>query len=287
MPRSQIKRRRSPRNDLDVLLFDILSSIAAILVSTGYGYSRVNSLIKMAFVRAANSANFKSEARLSIARIAALTGLTRTDVSRIARQQDSEAAVVGKPTNRITRVASAWANNKKYSQSGRGPRDLEFAGPGTTFSALVKQFSGDIPPKAMLTEMIRLGLVRKNGRGRLTLIRSDVVQSRRTTDALKAAIPLITFLARASTAQADSELTSRSDKIELRFSSLPQVFAAMRELHGRHNAFVAALEELGGGDRDRKRYAISVSVAVAATNPRVSPSRRKSSSITGRPRIGK
>ena len=257
------------------MLLEILSSIAAILVSTGYGFTRVNELTKLAFVRAADSADLKSGPRLSIARIAALTGLTRTDVSKIIRADIIKSPAIGRPTNRVARVASGWATDRSFSQKGVGPRHLKFAGAGVTFTDLVKRYSGDIPPKAMLTEMIRLGMTRRNKSGHLVLVRSDVVPSRRTTKALKAAIPMISFLARAITVHSNSELTSRSDKIELKFSSLPQVFAAIRELHGRHRAFVAALEELGSRVDGQSSYAINVSVGVAATNPRASATRHR------------
>jgi hypothetical protein len=274
MLKFQASDPRSSKNDLDTLLFEILSSIAAILVSTGYGFSRVNKLTKMAFVRAASSADHASESRTSIARIAALTGLTRTDVSAMIRTRNTNPPVPGGSTSRVARVASGWITDKKFTRKAAGPRHLEFAGPGNSFTALVRRYSGDIPPKALLTEMIRLGIARRSKSGKLVLIRSDVVQSRRTSDALKAAIPLVSFLARANAAQRDSELTARSDKIELKFSSVPQVFAAMRELHDRHRAFVAALKELGGGGDNTDQYAINVSVAIAATNPRISSPRR-------------
>jgi hypothetical protein len=270
-----IKQRRSPKDGVDELLFDILSHIAVILVSTGCGYSRMNELTKKAFVRAAHLVGEKSGTRLSIARIAALTGLTRTDVSKIVRIRGGELPDVGRPTNRIARVARGWATDKKFQEDHR-PRDLAFAGAGNTFSKLVRQYSGDIPPKAMLTEMCRLGMVQKRPGGLLILVRSDVQQSQRTTNALKAAIPWISFLAHASAAPQSSELTSRSDKFELRFSSLPQVFAAMRELHGRHRAFVTSLAQLGNRKDSQGRYALNVSVAVAATNPHISKLRRQS-----------
>ena len=275
MRKQHVKVLRSAKNDLDDLLFDILSNIAAILVSTGYGFSRVNRLAKIAFVQAATSADQGSSSKLSIARIAALTGLTRTDVSQIVRARNGKTRATDRPINRLARVASAWASDKKFSQVGVGPRPLDFSGPGNTFTVLARQFSGDIPPKALLTEMIRLGLARRNKHGKLILVRADVVQSRRTTAALRAAIPLISFLARASTAQVDSELTSRTDKVEVKFSSLPQVFAAIRELHGRHRAFVAALESLGSRVSSQSRYAINISVAVAATNPRAPIAERR------------
>lgn len=271
MTSSKAKSHRSTRDDLDSLLFDFLSSIAAILVSTGYGFSRVNKLTKMAFVRAANSVELDSGTQLSIARIAALTGLTRTDVSQMVRLRGGSSLLAGRPENRLARVARGWAMDAKFVQKGHGPRPLDFAGSGNTFSKLVKKYSGDIPPKAMLSEMMRLGMAKRDSRGKLILVRSEVAHSRRTTDALKAAIPLINFLASETTSHERSELTSRSNRIELRFSSIPQLLAAMRELHGRHSAFVAALEELGSRKNAQSRYAINVSVAVAATNPQFSP----------------
>jgi hypothetical protein len=232
MPKNRGQESQLPKNDLDALLFEILSGIAKILVSTGYGFSRVNELTKIAFVNAARSLDQNAGSKLSIARIAALTGLTRTDVSQIIRPRKGQSHSLAKPTTRIARVANGWATDKKYTLKVTGPRHLTFAGNGNTFSALVRQYSGDIPPKAMLTEMVRLGLVRKDKRGLLMLTRTDVVQSRMSTNALKAVIPWVGFLARASTGRVDEELTSYFQKVDLNFSSLPQVFAAMRELRG-------------------------------------------------------
>lgn len=274
MRRSRARGSRSATNDLDALLFNILSSVAAILVSTGYGFSRVNELTKMAFVQAARTVDTESGPRLSIARIAALTGLTRTDVSKIIRSQKGNVLSLGKPTSRVARVANGWASDKKYLLMNKRPRDLAFAGSQNSFTALVRRYSGDIPPKAMLTEMTRLGMVRQGEHGQVTLVRTNVTQSRRTTTALRAVIPWIGFLARASAAHVNSDLTSHYEKFELKFSSLPQVFAAMRELHGRHNAFVKALEQLGNQVEGEGRYTINLSVAVAATNPRVAASPR-------------
>ena len=245
----------------------------------------MNELTKMAFVRAAHSVDPESEQRLSIARIAALTGLTRTDVSQMIRLRDEKPPHRRKPTNRVARVAMGWTTDKRFSQGHSRPRRLVFTGSGNTFSALVRKYSGDIPPKAMLTEMARLGMLRQDQHGELTLVRSAVAQSPRTTKALKAVIPWIRFLAGASTAQIDSELTSRSDSFELKFSSMPQVFAALRELHARHGVFVSGLEQLGSRMNTQDRYSLKVSVAIAATNPRRALSRgqtrKKSKGIGG------
>ena len=276
MRRNHGRGKPKSTSDVDTLLFDILSGVAAILVSTGYGYSRVNELAKIAFVQAALAAGTEHGKRVSIARIAALTGLTRTDVSKLVRSLRDNRPPLGKPTSRVVRVANGWATDKRFVLADTRPRDLELAGSGNSFAALVRKYSGDIPPKAMLTEMTRLGLVRIGKRGQVVLVRSEVSHSRRTTDALKAAIPWISFLASASTAQVQADLTSHFKKFELKFSSLPQVFAAMHELRSRHNAFVKALEQLGHQVHGEGGYAINLSVAVAATNPRIKTSRASS-----------
>jgi hypothetical protein len=270
MSRTRAQLNRRSASDVDALLFNILSSVAAILVSTGYGFSRVNELAKIAFVQAASAVGAEQGQRLSIARVAALTGLTRTDVSKLIRSQKGNTPLLGKPTSRAARVANGWASDKEFVLSNARPRDLTLAGSRNSFATLVRKYSGDIPPKAMLKEMTRLGLVRIDSHGRVVLIRTDLMHSRKATAALKAAIPWISFLARASTTQVQDDLTSHFQKFELKFSSLPQVFAAMHELRSRHIAFVNALEQLGHQVQGTGRYSLSLSVAVAASNPRIS-----------------
>jgi hypothetical protein len=196
-------------------------------------------------------------------------------VSQIVRPRRPQHHASGRPTTRIERVATGWTTDNKYTSKPTGPRRLMFAGRGNTFSKLVREYSGDIPPKAMLTEMTRLGLVHKDKRGYLLLVRSDVVQSRITTRALKAAIPWVGFLARASTGEVGDDLTSYFQRVDLKFSSKPQIFAAVRELRGRHAAFVTSLEQLGSRIDGKGRYALNISVAIAATNPRISSLRRQ------------
>jgi len=260
---------------LDAHLLEILSGIAEILVSSGHGFSRINELTKTAFVRAAHTIDPHREHKLNNARIAALTGLTRLDVSRIIRCGEHTSSIRRKPTNRVARVAQGWITDKRFTDQDRSPRQLSFAGTGATFAALVRKYSGDIPPKAMLSEMTRLGMLHQDMHGKLTLLRSSVAQSPRTTKALKAAVPWIRFLASSSSDQIDHELDYRSQGLELKFASMPQVFAALRLLQERHKVFVSGLEQLGTAKKVGGRYSIKVSVAIAATSPRATTRRTK------------
>jgi hypothetical protein len=279
--------RRQPPSDLDTLLFEILSGIAEILVSSGHGFSRISELTKTAFVRAAHTIDPHGEHKISIARIAALTGLTRLDVSKIVRYGEHKSSINRKPTNRVARVAQGWITDKRFIRPNKAPRQLSFAGPGNTFTALVRKYSGDIPPKAMLSEMARLGMLHQDEHGQLTLLRSNIAQSPRTTNALRAVVPWIRFLANSSSAQLDQQLDSRSQSLELKFASMPQVFAALRSLQNRHKIFVSGLEQLGTAKNLGGRYSIKVSVAIAATSPRVTTRQTPDSQRAKKIRISK
>jgi Family of unknown function (DUF6502) len=263
---SERKARRE--YELDALLLQILCDIAAILLSSGYGYLRMTQIAKHAFVRAALSVAGGPESRTSIARIAAITGLTRIDVSQIVRSPTRSSAHLLKPTNRVGQVATGWLTDSNFRDRGGRPRTLRFIGAANSFSALVKKYSGDIPPRAMAEEMSRLGIVRRETSGHLKLIRSVSSKSPKTARALQAVVPWTNFLAHASVARSADTLLARTDDLRIGFSSLPQVFAAVRELHTRHRTFVASLESLGSRANVRHEYSLDVTAALATTNPR-------------------
>jgi hypothetical protein len=48
--------------------------------------------------------------------------------------------------------------------------DLLFEGDGATFSDLVKRFSGDVPARAVLDELMRVGVVERLSDGRIRLL---------------------------------------------------------------------------------------------------------------------
>src|SRR5438105_3378796 len=67
---------------LDTSLVQILNSLASLLVESGYTFNRLMRISRVAYVVAARKMAESSKQRISIARIAASTGLTRTEVSR-------------------------------------------------------------------------------------------------------------------------------------------------------------------------------------------------------------
>ena len=63
-----------------------------------------------------------------------------------------------------------WVHDKRYSDFHGTTLDLDFEGKIPSFSALVKAYSGDIPPRAILDELLQVGVVGKTEAGKIRLL---------------------------------------------------------------------------------------------------------------------
>ena len=98
-------------------------------------------------------------------RAAILTGLSRKEVMRLSRQAAPglDGDIVSR--NRAARVVAGWLMPPFVD--GRGaPRILPVKGNGESFSHLVRRCGGDVPYRAIMDELLEIGVVeRVNGRG--------------------------------------------------------------------------------------------------------------------------
>jgi hypothetical protein len=265
--RQRAKSFDNETGHLDAPLAQILAHLARPLLLNGYGFAHLNALARIAFVEAARAIYGQDESKVSIARIAALTGLTRVEVSRIIKTNDSAANSSTLHPNRAARVARGWASDKEFTQRDKSPRELSFSGRGNNFSSLVKKHSGDIPARAMLKEMTRLSMVEHTARNTVKLLRRTVPPTRSTVTTLRAIAPWVRLLSAKSERGKSAEHTSKANQVTLHFDSLPQVFSLLRELESRRAAFVAGLVELGMRRKPSNLYEMAISVAVATTKP--------------------
>jgi hypothetical protein len=244
---------------IDDHLARILSSLAHLLLRHGYGHGRLARLTKTAFVDAARSIGPKLNSKANIARIAALTGLTRVEVSRILKA-DRTLAISDNHLNRASRVAAGWRTDKRYLDRRGSPRRLALSGSGLGFADLVKRYSGDIPARAML------GLVTRSDSGMISLIRDIPVLPSSAVATVGAIAPWVNFVA-CTDGASSKEVASQTQQMKIYFNSLSEVIAAARELGVRQRSFVAGIQQLGTRTRLTGGYEVTVSVAVATTRP--------------------
>ena len=117
------------------------------------------------------------------ARVAVLSGLTRKEVHRLLSEPDDDPEEIASRYNRAARVLTGWARDEDFVDRRGKPRALEMDG-GQGFVELVRRYSGDMPARAVLDELLRTGAVEKRKDGRLALIEHAYVPRNSAVDKL-------------------------------------------------------------------------------------------------------
>jgi len=95
----------------------------------------------------------------SVSRVALLSGLTRKEVQRLLDAPAADDAEAGERYNRAARVVAGWVRDKDFSDAQGSPKVLSLQDGSASFAELVRRFSGDIPFRAVLDELLRVGVV--------------------------------------------------------------------------------------------------------------------------------
>lgn len=177
----------------------ILRPIARILLRFGIGFREFSEIAKTAFVDVASSDYGLRGRPTNISRVAVMTGLTRKEVKRLRDKiERGEETVVIKATP-LSEVLHRWYSESDYTDQHGRPKQLPFSGEGISFSSLVREFGGDIPPGALRTELKRVGAIREGEDGTLEIAKRTVMPSgldeRLVMALVHSAYPLLTTLA--------------------------------------------------------------------------------------------
>jgi hypothetical protein len=133
------------------------------LIRHGVAFGEFTEVLKVVYVEVASSEFALPTKKVSGSRIAILTGLTRKEVRRIVDLLAHPGASSGQETtmsnlNRATRVLSGWHQDPVFVGPYGIPLELPFEGE-VSFSSLVREYSGDMPARAMLEELVRVNAV--------------------------------------------------------------------------------------------------------------------------------
>jgi len=160
-------------NQRQVLLAAIgrmMRPLIRILLRNGISFQTFADIAKTQFVEVARS-EFGIEGRKqSTSRIAVITGLTRKEVTRIFRLSFPGDQKSAERYNRASRVVSGWRRDGDFLDSKGQPALLALGGRGRTFQELVKRYSGDMPYRAVLDELVAQGVIHRLGDTRVKLM---------------------------------------------------------------------------------------------------------------------
>lgn len=140
-------------------VFAVVRRIATLLLPLGYSLGEFLGTAKAAFVDVAAEQIRTRGDRISTSRIAVITGLTRPEVARIRSQHKTRPAATR--AQRTTTVMDGWFNDPEFADQVGRPKTLRLRG-AHSFAKLVKKYGRDVPPRAVLRELVAEGLAEQN-----------------------------------------------------------------------------------------------------------------------------
>jgi hypothetical protein len=159
---------RSPlQQALLVSLASILKPIAKLVLQGGIGCAEFIAVSKSVFVEVAAEEYGTRGRPTNISRIAAMTGISRKEVSRIKTESDIGRWNPDMEVSPANSVIHYWHFDPDFSERPGEPRTLPYEGE-RSFTTLIKRYAGDIPVGAMRTELCRAGTVYEDPEGLLS-----------------------------------------------------------------------------------------------------------------------
>ena len=141
-------------------LLQILEPVAGFILDSGLGAAEFRMILRQAIVKAATSKQVQEFGKLNISGISAVTGISRSEVSRIIRaSRHSDPKLENGQIQSTNRILSGWEADSKFSSQSGQPADLPLFGRGASFDALAKKYGLGLPTRAVLDELVRLGSV--------------------------------------------------------------------------------------------------------------------------------
>ena len=160
---------------LSAALMRLLRPLVRLLLRRGVSFKEFSDLIRLLFVDVAMEEFGISGRKHSVSRVSVVTGLTRKEVGRLVNHPERQDKASSDKYNRLSRVIAGWRRDPDFRDKRGGAASLDIKGNGLAFAELVRRYSGDMTPRAMLDELLRVGAVKllRDGRVKL-LVRSYV-----------------------------------------------------------------------------------------------------------------
>jgi hypothetical protein len=143
----------------------LLMPLAKLLLRHGVTYPAFAASLKQAFIQAAQD-ELKNQGRaLTDSAVSLLSGVHRRDVRNLTRVDTATNIAPAAPLSMSSQVVAQWLTQPQYLDTDDQPIPLQRTSPAGGFDALVASISTDIRPRAVLEDMLRLGIVQETESG--------------------------------------------------------------------------------------------------------------------------
>ena len=154
---------------LNNAILKLLRPLVHILLSNGISYHVFADLVRWVYVDIAFKKFSIQGRKQTSSRVSVITGLSRKEVQKLRELDIPVDEDTPGRYNRATRVIGGWIRDPLFLDNENNPLNLPLDGTAS-FSSLVKKYSGDMPVRAVLDELINVGAVAVQEDGAIKLI---------------------------------------------------------------------------------------------------------------------
>ena len=225
----------SSNDALPAALEALLEPLVRLLVRNGMPHGALAELAKRVYVRVAEDEERIAGRKQSVSRMSVLTGLTRKEIARLRKEPEAGDHDTTVQHHRAARVITGWVRDARFLDAGGQPRILEIDGQDDSFAALVKAFSGDVPHRAVLDELLRVGAVEQDRDGRLHLLERGYLPRKGEAQKLQILGTDVAGLVRTIRHNLDADGDQRFFQRKVYYDNLPAAcLPALRALTAEH-----------------------------------------------------
>lgn len=158
----------------------VMRPLVRILLRHGISFGEFAEILKAVYVEVAGHDFALPAGRQSQSRIAIITGLTRKEVARVVVALDRNVIANASNLNRVGRVLTGWHQDPDFTGPYGMPYELPFESKigRRSFTELVRRYSGDMPPRAMLEELKRVGAADETPAGQIRVLARSYLPSK-------------------------------------------------------------------------------------------------------------
>lgn len=236
----------------------ILRPLVRLLIAHGITFPAFSRLAREVYIEVGTKHFALPFKKQTDSRVALVTGVTRKEIGQIRRGQVLPMGDAAHFDYGVaTRVIGRWVSETRYCDASGAPRRLAYEADGdtATFVTLVDEVGGDIPPRAVLDELIRVGSVALSPNGDVRLLEQAYIPARGTEEKLAIlgadASELISAIAHNIAEPRDDAFLQRKVYYDnVGADALPDLRQRVRQLGG---TFIQDVNQvLAAADRDRQ-----------------------------------
>lgn len=147
-----------PADEVLRTLGTVLAPLVRLLLASGLDYTRLAAELKLLFIEQARLELTRRGQADTNSAISLLSGVHRKDVREWRENKLGERIAQG--VSMSSQVFARWVQDPLYRDRRKRPKPLPRSGAAPSFDSLARSVTQDVHPYTLLTELIRLGLVK-------------------------------------------------------------------------------------------------------------------------------